>query len=499
MLNIFSVSDTFATDITMFVILIAFTLIVTVGAIWIISATMYRDVKGNGPLTIFSIALVVGIIIRVLLAVFVKGNRAAYSAVLGSQSDLGHLMSNGTRDLYANGVSTYPISLYILYIFAKLGSALGFANESVGMQIVIKLPLIISDIITAILIYKLLSGFASKYTTATIAGLFMLTPVHFIASAIWPTDIVLVLPLILAAFYFMSLKKYFGMFAAYSAALLTSKQALYLYPVFAVFVVLAFIKACKQLRFSVSHDFKELWHDADKSAVIKMPVYFLLFLLISYIICLPLTIGAINAAFFKWIFIIYLKPLADISLYANNSISIYNIFGRNGVGFNTNMAVWFVIACAIIVTSLICFMYLGKKNRANLIAIAAFALATVYIYFIGFSTMDMLLVFPIMLLAFCLIKDKRLLTVFLIFSVAFVLNSAGVLTYLGEFNSNASTSVMNDKIFLSVINIMASIIALLAHLYMILVTLDISAGQRKTFEPIETKSFKANMKNWLAR
>lgn len=503
--NIFSVTENINSgiDIALFAILLIFTVAVSIALIWIASATMHKENKGNGPITLFSVTLVIGIIIRILLAIFIKGNRDAYSQMIGSSSDTAHLMAFGTTELYADGVNTYPISLYIIYIFAKIGSALGFSANSIGMQVMVKLPLIISDVITAILLYKLLSKFSQKFSAAALSGFFMLTPVSFIASAIWPTDIAFLLPLLVLSFYFMAVKKYFGMFAAYSAALLVSKDALYLYPVFAVYCVLAFIRACKFMRKQPKRSFKEIFADEETSPVIKVPLYFVSFLLISYVVCLPLSVGAIKANFFKWIYMIYLQPLADITFYSNNGLSIYNIFGRNfgisGVGFDTKMAVWFVVACAVIITVLIVALYWSKKNRANLICISAFVLTTIFLYFVGFAAMDMLLVFPILLFAFALIKDKRLLTVILVLSLAFVLNAAGVLAYNGEFNNSLSPVMMSSKTFLNVVNIIASILSVLTHLYLILVTLDICSGQRKTFANTESMSLGKNLKNWLAR
>lgn len=500
--NIFSAAEngTLGTGIAMFILLIVLTLVVCVGAIWFISYTINRDDNGNSPKMIFTVSLIVGIVLRFVFAALIRGHRDSYIGLIGYNSDVFGLINYGSAELYKNGVTTYPISIYILYIFSKLGSLLGFEINSIGMQMIIKIPMIACDVLSAALIYKLFSEFSSRYTAALVSALFILIPVTFFASVIWVSDLAFVLPLIILSFYYLAVKKYFGMFAAYSAALLTSKNAIYLFPIFAVFTILTFIKACKSMRGrSFTGGFKGLWKNEEVSAVVKLPIYFVGSLIISYILCLPLTIGAIKGNFFKWFSLVYLKPLVNIPVYGTNSLSIYNVFGRNGVGFNTNYAIWFVLACAIIITALTLSMYLGKRNRANLSLIGAFVLMTVFIYFIGFGAMDTLIVFPILLISFAFIKDKRLLTLFAIFSLAFILNAAGVMTYYGEFNNLLNTTPLGSPTFLNVINIIGSIIALLGHLYMIVVTLDISSGERRLFKNVSSKKFGENMKNWLLK
>ncbi|MDE7395040.1 MAG: hypothetical protein K2M95_02825, partial [Clostridiales bacterium] len=289
------------------------------------------------------------------------------------------------------------------------------------------------------------------------------------------------------------------------------KDAIYLFPLFAVFLIYNAVKAGLLLR-GKKVSFQELLKDPQ-----LRPVFTCLFsrvgaLLLSYLFCLPLMIGSFGAGFFTFLYRIYLKPLGGVAFFGRNSLSIFNIFMRNGRELNARFpTVVFVILFAVIITGIVLLVYLSKKNRANLVYLAAYTIFTLGTYFIGFTEFGVLTAVVLFLMSFLLIRDKRILSVMVLLSLPLIVNAATVMASAGFYNTLAEYYVSSQNpaytgtLILegalgTTISIICSGIAVLAHLYATVILLDISMSDKRKLLPYaERAGLPDAMKLFFAR
>ena len=187
--------------------------------------------------------------------------------------------------------------------------------------------------------------------------------------------------------------------------------------------------------------------------------------------------------------------------FSQNALSIYTIFGQNYKILGTNFpTALFAGMFALLVAVVSLVVFLMKKNRANLVLLTSFLLATLAIFLIGANEWSLLPSLALMLVAFVVIKDKRILKVFTILSTFVVLNAVLVM-----FGGNQISSIFTEGYFnvttstgISVFNILLSVFTVLTYIYFAVVVLDISLTKnRKLLDVKPTASFGEVMKNWI--
>jgi hypothetical protein len=170
----------------------------------------------------------------------------------------------------------------------------------------------------------------------------------------------------------------------------------------------------------------------------------------------------------------------------------------------------FATLFSLIVTGLVLLVYLSRKNRANLSFLGAFVVLTLSIFYMGFSALSLVPVLVLVLFAFILIKDKRLLQIFGILSFAILFNASAVMAQAGYLNNltdfdlaTATNSLYNGKTVLAsggwmAVSIISSCIAILGFVYATVVLLDFSMGtKRKLFKNLVNPSVFQSLKDWF--
>lgn len=439
--------------------------------------------------------LIIGLILRLIFVFAVKGYRPDNNVFIALFE---YIKNNGFVSRYytVNGTGVFPISYYI-YAFMGVFYNAGLTSTSVMTPFLLKLPLVIADLITAFILYKLAEKYVNSYVAIVVAGFVCVFPVFIFASSVWATQYALLTMFLALSLYFVARKNHVALIGCYSAALLTHKDAVYLWPLFAVFVIYSFVKAVICIRAEKIGSFVAIWKNPDTRPAFTIPVSVFGFLIISYLISLPVLIHSFGAGFFTFIYRIYLAPLGSFTNFGHNALGIFNLFMRNGVDIGSKFPkVVFIVLFAAIVTGIVLLVYLSKKNRANLIYLAAYILLTLATYFVGFSEFSLLPVLTILLLAFLLIRDKRILMIFAILSVAIIVNASAVMASAGYYNNLSDYyvgmgDITNPEYTGSVIfkggvvavGIVCSVLAVLAHLYSTIVLLDISMSNKRKLLP----------------
>ncbi|MDE7464028.1 MAG: hypothetical protein K2M48_03270 [Clostridiales bacterium] len=120
-----------------------------------------------------------------------------------------------------------------------------------------------------------------------------------------------------------------------------------------------------------------------------------------------------------------------------------------------------------------------------MVMLASYVLFTLQVYYPGSSAIGMTSVYLILLAAYVLVKDKRLLYVLFLTGFVFVINAVGVLASAGYINDlpaheiDASASTLLDG-GMAALPIVCSVIAFISHLYYTYVAVSVGmSGQKR--------------------
>ncbi|MCI9031207.1 MAG: hypothetical protein HFK09_01635 [Clostridia bacterium] len=501
-----------ATDILFAVIMGLLTISVLIVGVWLLVRFLGKD-KNEKPkderlfAKVLSLLICGGVLVRIIFMLLVKGHREDFDIIAETMEYIG---KNGFSDYYgAKGILLYPLILLLYSPLGLITNAVGLTSSSYAMGIFVKLPLIAADIGVACVMYKLAKRYVNGYVALIIAGMFLLTPIFMISSSVWGSIYSLLSLAFILCMYFTATKNILGLFASYTASLLVMKESLFLFPLFAVFILYGFIKALnKTVKEKIPSS--ELWNNPDTCQVIRTPIYLVSSVALGYIISLPTFIGSFGASFFGFVYNFGLKPLASVSTFGTNSLGIFNIFGRNADSLGSTFpTVVFAVIFAVIITGIVLLIYLSKKNRANLVYLGAYIIFTLATYYVGFSALSLVPVLAMLLMSFILIKDKRILHVFGLLSLITFVNATAVLIRAGYLNF--ASDYMFDSSFYTgtttldsgagmAVSIVCSVLAVATHLYSTLVLLDLAmSGKRKVFQPSASANPLQSLAIWFKK
>lgn len=505
-------------DVLFIVLFLLFSVAVLLLAVYLLSNVINRapaseataaDGSKNFNFTgVLLMLLAIGFVVRLVFVFVVKGYRDEFRTYTAFFEALG---SGSIATYYkSNGVTLYPVTAYIMGLFGAIANACGINSASAAMPLMVKLPFVICDILTAWLLYRAAKKYINEYVGLIVAGLVCLFPPFIFASSVWGSVYSLLGFFIVLTFYFVASKNFAALIGAYSLALLTAKDAMYLFPVIAVFVIYSLVKSSIYVHRNKPVSFGALIKNKNSCGVVLIPIYIVASVILMYLVSLPAIIQ-ITANPFMWLSLVFFRPLATMTSFGHNALNIFNLFGRNGTELVAKFpSVVFVVLFALIVTALVLLVYLSRKNRANLSFLGAFVVLTLSVFYMGFSELNLIAVSGLLLLAFILIKDKRILQIFglmgfsLLFNASTVMANAGYLNNLTDFDlSSTSNSLYTGSVLLNsgggmAVNIICSCITVLTFVYATLILLDFSmSNRRKLFADLENRNFFSSIRNWI--
>lgn len=476
-MNLFAFSGvtSAAADVTFAVIFTLFTAVTIVAAVWLLIRFIGREEKRSlAALTGMLIGL--GAIVRLIVAFTVRGYREDIAEIFS-------VMENGFEAYYADGGVLFPLTALVYRLMGLITGGFGLDSQSVWMQFFAKLPLIAADAFTAMIMYLLAKKYLNGFTGAMLAGLYSLCPAFMIASAVWGSAYPITILGFTLSLYFMLGRNHPGLTLTFALTLMTGREALFLIPVFATFVIYSFIKACVAL--------KSDGENADRKLPVKLVVYVVVSVLVAYLISLPAITAYYGAGFFGWIYRFCILPLVEFEYFGYNSTGIFVIFGKNGVMLGGSFpSAIFAAIFTLLIVGIVLLVYLSKKNRANLAFTAAYVLMTLSTYFVGFGAMALSPVLALLICSFAVIRDKRIFRILLAAAVAFTVNACAVMVSAG-YLSNAADSLLSSSNAAysgqtllsggvnSVISVVCAVITVLTHIYFTLTLLDVSVSDRR--------------------
>jgi hypothetical protein len=493
---------------------IAFTIIfacLTILTIFLSAFGYVRNIgkeKGRDRFKTLAILLFGGFAVRIVLALFIGGNRYDLTELSTAAN---YFSEYGFSDYYAlYDVKVFPIAYYSFGIFGSLASLLKISSGTVYFYLFLKLPLIISDLLSAFIIYVISKRFFNERIGLVSAALVLFCPAFFLSSAVWGAQEILCMPLLLFSFYALISKKNVTAIVAYSLATITNKNALFVFPLFVVYYAYYFVLAIKETitlkKGAGEVTFKSILALEKTKSVVIIPFAVMCSFLVQYLVTLPLSITSFNANPFLTAYHLYIGPIFIAERFTFNGLGIYSVFGKNASslpsGFPTLLLTIILLALTIII---VCVVYFSKKNRAATPLVATLIYYTIVCY--GFDT-TLNLVVPALILiivSFVFTKDKRLLIILLLSSIAFVLGLSSVMSNGNFFGVEGIEAFKGATLYslssvvsgaTKVVLIISAALSVLSHLLLAFVTFDVTINDSRSLLLYkENASFNEAVKN----
>lgn len=341
--------------------------------------------------------------------------RIAASTLMEGHNDINLFRSwaataaNNLSQVYSNTRSADYPPLYI-YVLALIGKIASLPTFSSYFTLMLKIPSIIADIVTAYFIYKLGKKYLSSVISILISSFYIFNPAIFIDSVFWgQVDSFFTLFIVIAVFL-LSEKKITASSAVFAAAILMKPQGIIFLPI--------------------------LFFELVRGRSLKSFIYSALSAMATaLIIIIPFSLNGQNPL---WIFNLYSKTIAEYPYASVNGFNFFSLIGANYIKdtdtlFVFNYHTWGIIF--IVVTTLISwFVYIKNNNRNFVSAIALLQIAGVFTFSVGMHERYLFPAVALSILAFIYLQDRRFFILSIGFSITSYINISSVL-----FNINSST------------------------------------------------------------
>lgn len=455
------------------------------------------------PKHILSLIIFGGFILRLVLSLTVLGNRNEFDNLI-SVIDLGVIGMNETS------FGMYPVQFILYLAFGGLAKLFNLSGNAIGMGFITKLPMILCDIATAIVLYNLAAKYKNKSLGLIVAAIFSLSPVFILTAGTYNSSASLLILGMATTLYFLLERNFWGMFLSYGVTSVSSPYGVYMLPIIAVYGVYTFIMAIISIRREVpAGGFKGIYTSKQTAALIQVPLYTICSFIAAYLLSL-FQFAATTANPFTIMNSLFIKPITTVSLFCGNALNIFSLFNRNGSYINSNfsagvfMAVFAVIAFIIVIA-----VFLFKRNRTTMAMLTSYIFMTFCIYYIGFRELTLAIALVPMLISYCVTYDKRLISVMLALSVLLTLNYSLAMLSGGYANAIPSSVFTSDASYtgnefftggLKVFSIILSALTVIVHILFTALLLDITVmGRRNIITCNERANFPKAIKEFCKR
>lgn len=182
-------------------------------------------------------------VIALLLRVYLSRFNSYYNDLYTFQSWSLELIRHGFSSFYDLGISDYPPGyLYFLWLFGKLFYFLAFKFDYVNLELIYKLPAIISDILVGVLIFLILKKISTIKVALITSALYLFNPVTIVNSTLWGQVEGIMMFFLLLSVYFLISKKIFLSAIALGAAQTIKPVALMALPLILIYIYFVLTK-----------------------------------------------------------------------------------------------------------------------------------------------------------------------------------------------------------------------------------------------------------------
>lgn len=429
-----SSNSKYAPLLTLYLIMF-FALCITAFYFW--SYKKLKITHANTKILIFSL-LCIGLFLRISLSSIMEG----YSGDISLFRSWASSAANSLSQFYVNSKSADypPLYVYVLFLVGKLAS---ITSITPYYTLLLKLPSILADMVTAYMIYKLAKKYFSLEMGIFLSAFYIFNPAIFINSSLWgQVDSFFTLILVLSLF-FLSEKKLLLSSIFFTALVLMKPQGIIFFP-----VLLFELIAGKNLK-----------------SLIKCAVSCIV---TSLIIILPFSFNQ-NAL---WIFKLYKNTISEYPYASVNAFNFFNLLGGNykessAAFFIFSYKIWGMIAI-IAVTAFSWYVYIKSKNKIFAFSCALVQISGVFTFSTGMHERYLFPAAALSILSFIYLKDKRLLILLAGYTLSIYSNTYSIL--FGGFGNTASHTLVSDG---------TCLLNIILFIYLIKILLDLLLKKRR--------------------
>lgn len=397
--------------------------------------------RGVAPYTFFllGLMLLIALILRLVLAPTWVGYDTDVRTFM-AWADRAYTV--GLKDLYTNAKDYFldypPGYMYVLYVVGFLHHKLSIPWESGSSLLILKMPAILADLVTVYLLFRLAiskqEGARTWKQALWIAALFAFNPAIWANSAVWG-QVDSFFMLFIVATLLMQMKGKLPQAAFFIAlALLLKPQAL----LFGIFLLIDVIRARNAM----------VWLLSVLTGVATMAV-----------LSLPFAVGR----GYGWMIDLYSGTLASYPYASLNAFNLFSLLGGNFVDINSGFwhlsYNWIGLVLMVLSILYVCFLYwLGKNRRGAVLYISFLFITAVFMCMTKMHERYLHYGLLLALTSFIYMKDRRILWLFIGFSITHFINIGDVL--LRSFHQDYHIPRYNPLLLtVSAINVMMFVYA----------------------------------------
>lgn len=300
--------------------------------------------KSRSEKILLIVSLVIGLLVRLIFAARIEG----FSVDIGCFRAWSMTASsiNGIRTFYTSGMfcDYPPFYILILAIVGAISNLFNFTSTLATHLIMIKLPAIIADVVTAFLFYKLSRKKFNGTLSLVLSVLYIFNPATFLNSTLWgQVDSFFTMILLIGTLLIYEGKLTYATIF-FTISVLMKPQGIIFLPVIGYELIIDFIKTKK---------IKNIAYSALYAAITTV------------IVILPFSIGQAPT----WLIDLYINTAEGYQYASMNAYNLFSLFGANAKSddatlFIFSYYVWGMLF--IVITSLFTgFLYLVNfiKNK----------------------------------------------------------------------------------------------------------------------------------------
>lgn len=378
-------------------------------------ANFSSEKKKEKKSELFYITIGVALLLRIICGVVYKGYETDINCFMGWSS---RVFEEGFANFYSpTSFSDYPPGyIYVLYVIGGIRKVLNLDFSSLLYILILKLPAIICDIITANIIYKVAKKHSSEIIAVVCAALYLFNPAIILNSAIWgQVDSIFTLAVVFMCYYIYQKKLPIAYFV-FAIGILIKPQVLIFTPI----LIYGIIDQVFLEDFSVKKLMKQLMSGI---------------LAILFMIALMLPFG-LDKVITQYKDTLVSYPHASCNAYNFWAMLGVNWMPQNGKLIFLTYNQWGSLFIVLIVVVATYFSFKYKKQRSKYFVLAAFIVVAMFTLSVRMHERYMFPALVLLLIGFILRPCKELFLLYTLYSVVHFYNVAHVLFVYDVYNFN---------------------------------------------------------------
>lgn len=295
-----------------------------------------------------------------------------------------------------------PVYMYILFVLGKIMDFLGANLAPWLMLLILKLPSMVADMVTAYMLYRLSKRHLTAEMGFFVAGIYIFNPAVLVNSTLWGQADSFFTLIVISAILLLDMGRINYSSILFAVLILMKPQGIIFLPIL----------------------FFELWKKKEVKNFITAFVYGM-GTVIVVILPYMFTEGPL------WIFKLYPRI---ISGYPYASVNAFNLFNLMGGNWKNDAATLFVFSYKawgfifiVLITAFTAFLHLKMKGEGVPFVAAMFIITGVFLFSLNMHERYVFPSLALTLAMFVYLKDERILLLFAGFSATAFLNTNEVL------------------------------------------------------------------------